>query len=193
MLCVLCSQTLIKIITGEHKSSSGTVWRHPNLRMAYVAQHAFHHLEEHLDTTPLKYMFKRFGLGTDQVRHAALTRHIRDGRNSIWVLSVASQGPAVCSDCLCQLPVHVCGPALTKLLAPPSSPPPPPCHPRLTLQEDSHKVDRQAEDDEKKKMAEAYWMFDGHPRKFREILSRRKKKKGEGRADTAAGNSRHCS
>lgn len=60
-------QTLIKIITGEHKASTGTVWRHPNLRMAYVAQHAFHHLEEHLDTTPLKYMFKRFGLGQDQV------------------------------------------------------------------------------------------------------------------------------
>lgn len=59
---------MIKIITGEHKSSSGTVWRHPNLRMAYVAQHAFHHLEEHLDTTPLKYMFKRFGMGQDQVR-----------------------------------------------------------------------------------------------------------------------------
>lgn len=48
-----------------------------------------------------------------------------------------------------------------------------------TLQEDSHKVDRQAEDEEKKKMNEAYWMFDGHPRKFREIISRRKKKKGE--------------
>ena len=62
-----CLQTLIKIITGEHKSSSGTVWRHPNLRMAYVAQHAFHHLEEHLDTTPLKYMFKRFGMGQDMV------------------------------------------------------------------------------------------------------------------------------
>lgn len=60
------AQTLIKIITGEHKASSGTVWRHPNLRMAYVAQHAFHHLEEHLDTTPLKYMFKRFGLGEDK-------------------------------------------------------------------------------------------------------------------------------
>jgi hypothetical protein len=48
------------------------VWRHPNLRMAYVAQHAFHHLEEHLDTTPLKYMFKRFGLGQDQVRCAVV-------------------------------------------------------------------------------------------------------------------------
>jgi len=101
--------TLIKIITGEHKATSGTVWRHPNLRMAYVAQHAFHHLEEHLDTTPLKYMFKRFGMGQDQ--------------------------------------------------------------------EDSHKVDRQAEDEEKAKMAAAFWNFDGHPRKFREIVSRRKKKK----------------
>jgi len=40
-------------------------------------------------------------------------------------------------------------------------------------------VDRQAEDEEKKKMAEATWVFDGHPRKFREIVSRRKKKKGE--------------
>lgn len=56
------------------------------------------------------------------------------------------------------------------------------CVTRVTLtaqQEDSHKVDRQAEDEEKQKMAEATWTFDGHPRKFREILSRRKKKKGE--------------
>lgn len=34
--------------------------------MAYVAQHAFHHLEEHLDTTPLKYMFRRYGQGEDK-------------------------------------------------------------------------------------------------------------------------------
>jgi elongation factor 3 len=54
-------------MTGELKAASGTVWRHPNLRMAYVAQHAFHHLEEHLDITPLTYMFKRFGLGLDVV------------------------------------------------------------------------------------------------------------------------------
>jgi hypothetical protein len=60
----------------------------------------------------------------------------------------------------------------------------PPTH---TPQEDSAKVDRQAEDDEKKKMAEAYWMFDGHPRKFREIISRRKKKKGEGTGDIRGG------
>jgi len=48
-------------MTGEHKPDTGSqVWRHPNLRLAYVAQHAFHHLEEHLDTTPLKYMFHRW-------------------------------------------------------------------------------------------------------------------------------------
>ena len=28
------------------------MWRHPNLRVAYVAQHAFHHIEQHLDKTP---------------------------------------------------------------------------------------------------------------------------------------------
>ncbi len=30
--------TLIKMVTGETKADKGTVWRHPNLRMAYVAQ-----------------------------------------------------------------------------------------------------------------------------------------------------------
>jgi len=64
-LCVF--QTLIKIMTGELKASSGIVWRHPNLRVAYVAQHAFHHLEDHQDISPVTYMFKRFGLGLDQV------------------------------------------------------------------------------------------------------------------------------
>jgi hypothetical protein len=44
----------------------------PNCTHHTTPQHAFHHLEEHLDTTPLKYMFKRFGLGTDQVGCCAL-------------------------------------------------------------------------------------------------------------------------
>ncbi len=60
-------QTLIKIITGDLKAKGGVVWRHPNMRIAYVAQHAFHHLEEHLDTSPVSYMFRRFGMGTDLV------------------------------------------------------------------------------------------------------------------------------
>lgn len=37
--------TMIKLLTGETEPNTGEVWKHPNLRIAYVAQHAFHHLE----------------------------------------------------------------------------------------------------------------------------------------------------
>ncbi len=36
---------MIKLLTGELEPQEGTVWKHPNLRIAYVAQHAFHHIE----------------------------------------------------------------------------------------------------------------------------------------------------
>ncbi|KAI9349890.1 ABC cassette-containing protein [Zopfochytrium polystomum] len=41
--------TMIKVLTGEVVPQTGDVWRHPNARVAYVAQHAFHHIENHLD------------------------------------------------------------------------------------------------------------------------------------------------
>lgn len=33
-----------QVLTGETEATEGTVWKHPNLRIAYVAQHAFHHI-----------------------------------------------------------------------------------------------------------------------------------------------------
>ena len=42
---------MIKLLTGEVEPQEGTVWKHPNARVAYVAQHAFHHIEQHLDKT----------------------------------------------------------------------------------------------------------------------------------------------
>ena len=45
---------------------AGTVFKHPNLRLAYVAQHAFHHLENHLDTTPNRYLQRRYAKGEDK-------------------------------------------------------------------------------------------------------------------------------
>ena len=30
---------------GHAAEQDGVVWKHPNLRVAYVAQHAFHHVE----------------------------------------------------------------------------------------------------------------------------------------------------
>ena len=38
--------TMIKLLTGELEPQEGVVWKHPNLRVAYVAQHAFHHIEQ---------------------------------------------------------------------------------------------------------------------------------------------------
>ena len=45
--------TLVKVMVGELEPDQGLVERHPNLRVAYVAQHAFAHIEDHLDKTPL--------------------------------------------------------------------------------------------------------------------------------------------
>jgi elongation factor 3 len=58
--------TMIKMLIGELIPSEGTVWKHPNLRIAYVAQHAFHHLEKHLDDTPSEYIQWRFATGEDR-------------------------------------------------------------------------------------------------------------------------------
>lgn len=55
--------TLIKILTGELETEEGNVWRHPNCRIAYVAQHAFHHIEKHLDKTPNQYIQWRCARG----------------------------------------------------------------------------------------------------------------------------------
>merc|ERR1719240_2172992 len=46
--------TMIKMLIGELEPNEGEgkVTRHPNMRLAYVAQHAFHHIEHHLDKTP---------------------------------------------------------------------------------------------------------------------------------------------
>jgi len=40
--------TAIKVLVGEQKPTEGAIWKASGLRMAYVAQHAFHHLEKHM-------------------------------------------------------------------------------------------------------------------------------------------------
>ena len=58
--------TLVKLLTGETEpNKGGTVWKHPNLVIGYVAQHAFHHIDQHLDSTPLEYMLWRYQTGED--------------------------------------------------------------------------------------------------------------------------------
>jgi elongation factor 3 len=58
--------TMIKVLTGELVAQTGDTWKHPNARVAYVAQHAFHHIEDHLNKTPNEYIRWRYGNGDDK-------------------------------------------------------------------------------------------------------------------------------
>jgi elongation factor 3 len=58
--------TAIKLLIGELKQITGTVFRHSGMRMAYVAQHAFHHLEKHVTKTPVQYILWRFAGNDDR-------------------------------------------------------------------------------------------------------------------------------
>jgi elongation factor 3 len=58
--------TAIKVLVGEMKPTDGSIWKAPGLRMAYVAQHAFHHLEKHMQETPTQYIMWRFAGNDDK-------------------------------------------------------------------------------------------------------------------------------
>merc|ERR1719409_1661587 len=58
--------TAIKVFVGEMTPQEGTIWKAAGLRMAYVAQHAFHHLEKHMDKTPTQYIMWRFAGNDDK-------------------------------------------------------------------------------------------------------------------------------
>jgi elongation factor 3 len=58
--------TIVSLLVGSHSPDTGSVYRHPNLRIAFVSQHHVHHLEEFLDRTCLDYFVERFGTGLDK-------------------------------------------------------------------------------------------------------------------------------
>jgi elongation factor 3 len=71
--------TMIKLLVGEIEPQEGDVWKHPNARVAYVAQHAFHHIEQHLDKTPNEYIRWRFANnGEDKESLVKVTMQLTD-------------------------------------------------------------------------------------------------------------------
>merc|ERR1712193_500344 len=58
--------TAIKVFVGEMMPQQGTIWKAAGLRMGYVAQHAFHHLEKHMNETPAQYIMWRFAGNDDK-------------------------------------------------------------------------------------------------------------------------------
>merc|ERR1719355_9925 len=82
--------TAIKLLIGELKPDQGSIWRHPNMRLAYVAQHAFHHLEKHVDKTAVEYILWRFAGADDRESLENMSKEVLDDdvklREQPWFL-----------------------------------------------------------------------------------------------------------
>jgi hypothetical protein len=53
-------------LTGELIPTTGDVYTHENIRIAYIKQHAFAHIDHHLEKTPSEYIQWRFQTGEDR-------------------------------------------------------------------------------------------------------------------------------
>ncbi|KAJ5953369.1 Elongation factor 3 [Penicillium verhagenii] len=58
--------TLVNVLTGELIPTAGDVYQHENIRIAYIKQHAFAHIDNHLGSTPSEYIQWRFQTGEDR-------------------------------------------------------------------------------------------------------------------------------
>jgi len=57
--------TMIKCLLGELRPTTGTINKVQGSRVAYMSQHAFHHIESHLDISATAYIMQRFAGGED--------------------------------------------------------------------------------------------------------------------------------
>merc|ERR1711861_86804 len=94
--------TAIKILVGELTPGSGSIWKASGLRMAYVAQHAFHHLEKHMQETPTQYIMWRFAGNDDkeslEFKSDKLSVDEEKARAQKWCIDSASGDVRRCYD-----------------------------------------------------------------------------------------------
>merc|ERR1712186_43373 len=93
--------TAIKVLVGEQKPTEGSIWKAAGLRMAYVAQHAFHHLEKHMKETPTQYIMWRFAGNDDKesLEFKATELSVEEAaRAQQWCIDSVSGGVRRCTD-----------------------------------------------------------------------------------------------
>merc|ERR1719388_625376 len=92
--------TAIKVLVGEQKPSQGQIWKAPGLRMAYVAQHAFHHLEKHMQKTPTEYIMWRFAGNDDKESIESKSQELsvdeEQARAQKWCIDATSGAVRLC-------------------------------------------------------------------------------------------------
>ena len=57
--------TAVNVLVSKQLPNSGSIWEAAGLRLAYVAQLVFHHLEKHMQETPTQYTMWRFAGNND--------------------------------------------------------------------------------------------------------------------------------
>merc|ERR1711907_861688 len=92
----------IKILVGEMTPTEGTIWKAAGLRMAYVAQHAFHHLEKHMQETPTEYIMWRFAGNDDkeslEFKTTELSVDEEKARSQKWCIDGTTGSVRRCTD-----------------------------------------------------------------------------------------------
>jgi len=94
--------TAIKVLVGEQKPTEGSIWKAAGLRMAYVAQHAFHHLEKHMQESPVEYIMWRFAGNDDkeslEFKSTELSVDEEKARATKWCIDGSSGDVRRCTD-----------------------------------------------------------------------------------------------
>merc|ERR1719321_1548622 len=94
--------TAIKVLVGEQTPSEGQIWKSAGLRMAYVAQHAFHHLEKHMQSTPCQYIMWGFAGNDDreslEFKNQDLSVDEEAARARKWCIDTTSGDVRPCVD-----------------------------------------------------------------------------------------------
>merc|ERR1711981_1210635 len=93
--------TAIKVLVGEQMPTDGAIWKVAGLRLAYVAQHAFHHLEKHMGETPVQYIMWRFAGNDDkeslEFKSDELSVDEAAARSQPWCIDAASGAVRRCT------------------------------------------------------------------------------------------------
>merc|ERR1719237_282578 len=94
--------TAIKVLVGEQLPTEDSIWKAAGLRMAYVAQHAFHHLEKHMQETPTAYIMWRFAGNDDkesiEFKSTELSVDEEKARAAKWCVDSVTGGVRRCTD-----------------------------------------------------------------------------------------------
>merc|ERR1712194_670250 len=94
--------TAIKVLVGEQKPTEGVIWKAAGMRMAYVAQHAFHYLEKHMQETPTQYIMWRFAGNDDkeslEFKSTELSVDEEKARSQKWCIDTVTGEVRRCVD-----------------------------------------------------------------------------------------------